>query len=252
MTRTHLLLIATAGLCGCSMLFPPPSVAPVPTIPLEGGGAAGNDTLVVLLPGRGDRASTFMETGFADASNGSGYDLVAVDAHVGYYADRTLPLRLHEDVVLPAREDGYGEIWILGISLGGLGGILYANEYPAGADGYILLAPFLGNACVVDEIAAAGGLRSWSGASRCNDGYEADVWAWLKRNVETGEAPVVLGYGTEDRFASTFYDPLVEALAPARIHTRAGGHDWTTWTRLWGDISAAEFAEPAEASLSAR
>ena len=34
--------------------------------------------------------------------------MVAVGAHLGYYANRTIVVRLHEDVIGPARAKGYG------------------------------------------------------------------------------------------------------------------------------------------------
>ena len=65
------------------------------------------DTLVVLLPGAGDSATTYDREGFIAAAReaGSAVDLVAVDAHAGYYFGRTLTDRLWEDVLAPARAE---------------------------------------------------------------------------------------------------------------------------------------------------
>src|ERR671930_1091173 len=80
------------------------------------------DTLVVFLPGIGDFAEDFERHGFiaALAASGLAADALAVDAHYGYYGRRTVLERLAEDVVLPAREQGYREVWLVGISMGGL------------------------------------------------------------------------------------------------------------------------------------
>ena len=87
-------------------------------------------TLLIMLPGRGDRASSFVTAGFVDIADRHQFDVLAVDAHFGYYAERILVERLHEDIIAPAKARGYENIWLLGISMGGLGALLYAAEYP--------------------------------------------------------------------------------------------------------------------------
>jgi hypothetical protein len=42
-------------------------------------------------------------------------DLVAVDAHLGYYYKRTIIDRLREDVLVPAKVQGYRRIVVVGI-----------------------------------------------------------------------------------------------------------------------------------------
>ena len=50
--------------------------------------------------------------------------------------------RLKEDVINPAKEKGYTKIWLVGISLGGLGSLLYAMEHPSDIEGMLVLAPY--------------------------------------------------------------------------------------------------------------
>ena len=221
---------------GCALIAPPSTIpmAAIRVDRLE----PGVDALIVMLPGMGDRAERFIETGFVDAANGSGYELLAADAHWGYYFDRTMTQRLHEDIITPARADGYERIWLLGISMGGLGSLLYASEFPSNIDGLILLAPFLGDACLAEEIADAGGLRAWSGESRCTTDYEVGAWRWLKEVTAAGSVEIVLGYGVDDRLAPS-YSPLLDVLPASRVHTLDGGHNWTTWNALWARIGAA-------------
>src|SRR5215217_7458785 len=79
-----------AGLAGCALL-PRPAPAPVPVLqlaaPLQG---AGEPCLVVFLPGRGDRPEDFRRHGFARLARERGVrcEMVAVDAHLGYYRNR--------------------------------------------------------------------------------------------------------------------------------------------------------------------
>lgn len=199
---------------------------------------ARNDTLVIMLPGRGDRADAFISQGFQEQGSSLGFDTVAVDAHFGYYMKRSLLPRLHEDIVLPARAAGYKNIWLLGISMGGFGSLLYAAEHPDEVDGVILLAPYLGDRKLAEEVDAAGGLASWSGeGSRFKD-YEIGVWTWLQGATNgQQQTPVILGYGESDGSAKT-HAVLGDALAPSRVYTLEGGHKWTTWRPLWDRIAA--------------
>jgi len=189
-------------LSGCIGL--PPTENPIPAIETAGAGSRA-DTLVIMLPGRGDRAVTFIDQGFQREGERHGFDTIAVDAHLGYYVNRSLLPRLHEDIVLPAKAAGYRHIWLLGVSMGGYGSLLYAAGHPDEIDSVILLAPYLGDAKLVQEIEAAGGLASWSGRSEGFEDYETGVWTWLREatNGNSG-ATVILGYGLSDRLTGVY------------------------------------------------
>ena len=67
-------------------------------------------------------------------------DVIAADAHFGYYRARSVVDRLHEDLIAPVA-DRYERVWLVGISMGGFGSALYAMEHPDVVDGVIMLAP---------------------------------------------------------------------------------------------------------------
>lgn len=189
-------LLALVLQAGC--FAPPPPASPLPALWLRRG--TGSGRLVVFLPGRGDRAADFAQHGFAAEleRRGIAADVVAADAHSGYYADRSVVARLHADLLAPARAQGYREIWLVGISLGGLGALLTAIEHPKDIDGLVLLAPFLGETLPA-EIAAAGSLAAWEpreGATGLP--FEDQLWRHLRRYArgEPGLPPLWLGYGT--------------------------------------------------------
>src|SRR5205814_411265 len=144
-------------------------------------GSAGR-RLLVLLPGRGDRAEDFASHGFVDAAARLPVDCVAVDATLGYYMKRTIVTRLLEDVIAPARQAGYRRVWLVGISMGGLGALATAQQHETDIEGILLLAPFLGDEEVIDEISARGRLARWtpSPAADGSDDYHR-LWRWLKR-----------------------------------------------------------------------
>ena len=101
------------------------------------------DTLIVLLPGAYSAPEEFVREGFIDALNENrlAVDTLRVDAHMGYYRNKTILDRLAQDVITPARRQGYKAIWIAGISVGGFGGLLYAQTHPGDLAGLVVLAP---------------------------------------------------------------------------------------------------------------
>ncbi len=233
--RHGFITLAAFVISGCTIA--PRTENPVPTI-VPAADDRKNRTLIIMLPGRGDRAISFQTAGFLDSVEGSDFDVIAVDAHFGYYKERSLVPRIHEDVVVPAKENGYENIWLLGISMGGMGALLYAEQHPDIVDGIILLAPYLGDPGLAKEIEGAGGLTSWSPEDSSFMDHEVAVWDWLKNSrTEQNPVPVYLGYGESDRFASN-YAALKGELAGLNIVTEEGGHKWTTWSQLWSRISA--------------
>lgn len=232
---TPLLVSIALLLSGCISMLQ--TEVPLPSIESADSDSRHN-SLVIMLPGRGDRADTFVTERFTNAGGRWGFDTLAVDAHFGYYMKRSLLPRLHEDIVVPAQAAGYKNIWLLGISMGGFGSLLYASEHPDEIDGVILLAPFLGDPKLVQEIDEAGGLAVWSGDASGYKDYEIDVWTWLQ-NVTNGQSTtrVILGYGESDGSAKT-HAVLADALKPSSVYTLEGGHKWTTWRPLWEKIAA--------------
>ena len=215
----------------------PPTENPIPSISSVVPDSPGK-TLVVMLPGRGDRADNFVKANFVEIGNGQHIDVIAVDAHFGYYAERNLIPRLHNDIILPARARGYENIWMLGVSMGGFGSLLYAAEHPDMVSGVILLAPFLGGLELVDEIENAGGLAAWNGDAKDFKQYEVDLWRWLKsETAKSNGTSVVLGFGRSDRLAMA-YGPLLQALDASNVFVSDGGHYWKTWGPLRSRITA--------------
>jgi pimeloyl-ACP methyl ester carboxylesterase len=197
---------------------------------------------VVFLPGRGDLPEDFVRHGLLDDARRAGLDadVLAVDSHLGYFLDRSILVRLHDDVIAPARAQGYERIWLAGISLGAMGSLLYMKEHPGEVAGAVLIAPYLGEKPLTREIAAAGGLRTWqAGAAPGEDSRQ--LWRWLRATFGVPAAPppsLWLAYGNDDRYAES--DRLfAAALPPDRVLTAPGGHRWGTWKALWEKLLAA-------------
>ncbi|MGI4776654.1 MAG: alpha/beta fold hydrolase [Janthinobacterium lividum] len=199
------------------------------------------DTLIVLLPGVYSNPEEFVREGFVRAVQDSriAADVVGVDAHLGYYEKNVFVERLRQDVIAPARALGYRAIWIAGISLGGFGGLVYAQEHPDEIDGVVALAPYLGAPAIADSVAKAGGLVRWTPAAAASTDQrtrrETALWNSLQRYsvaAADNSPPLWLGYGKADRFAAG-NGLLGAVLPPEHVFTTEGGHDWTPWLQLW-------------------
>lgn len=201
--------------------------------------ADGDRILLVMLPGAGIAPEDFAEQGFVDAvhARGLAIDIVAAGPDLDLYLDGTVAEHLQRDIIGPALTRRPARLWFLGISLGGMGALLYACARAPSVEGIILLAPFLGTPGSIAEVAQAGGIASWEpGAIAAND-PERKLLAWLKayRVGTLGLPRLYLGYGRNDRFARG-HALLAECLPRRCVELAEGGHDWPTWTVLWQRI----------------
>ena len=215
---------------------PPLLGATGPLLRMEYPGPPQSRKLLVFLPGIGDLAEDFERHGFIDELRRvrPAVHAVAVDAHYGYYHSRTLFDRLTEDVLTAAQAAGFRQVWLAGISMGGFGAAAYAAHHAGRVAGLMLLAPYPGEAHVLDEIRAAGGLLQWQGGNGGEQDLSRRTWHWLREQAagSGGETALWLGYGSGDRFA-TGDGLLRQALPPERGVVLPGGHDWRTWRKLW-------------------
>ena len=187
--------------------------------------------LVVYLPGRGDRPEDFAKAGFTASLREAGakVDTVAVDAHLGYYLNRSIVKRLHEEVLRPAREAGYKRIVVVGVSLGAIGGLFGMRDHPDCIDGVVLLAPFAGeDRRLLATVAAGGDPAAVQGAPQ----HEREIWSYV--NATPGNSRIWLGSGAEDRLGQG-QRLLSERLPPEHVRFVTGGHNWGTWRTLWRD-----------------
>jgi pimeloyl-ACP methyl ester carboxylesterase len=233
----ELLALAASGIAclGC--------VTPTPTRPIQSisywSGIGEPKASVLLLPGRHSRASDFESAGFVQAvrKRNLNVEVVAVDAHLGYYAEQRyarLPDHIYEDVVKPLLSRGRSQLWVVGTSLGAFGTVAYVKYHPDAVRGMLLLGAYLGEQPVLDSIRQSGGLSQWEPTSSVGFAHENRAWKWLKGYVNHDVRPeLYLGYGKADRFSlsSTLLEP---ALTSQHVLVDAeGGHDFPTWLRLW-------------------
>lgn len=234
----RLLLLLLGILPSCAYL-PRPTQAPVKT--LFAGNPFGKE-LVVFLPGRWSLVDEFEREGLFRIAKEKWPDasIVAPDLHLGYYKSQKASQRLHEDVILPARESGVEKIRLVGVSMGGLGALIYDLKHPDEIDEIYLLAPFLGEEEAITEVEAAGSLQNWKPATISEKDFSRRLWVGLREKwLEKGNRPSIhLGCGTEDRLAPSSRLLAREFLSEDETTWITGGHDWTTWRKLFEKMTA--------------
>jgi pimeloyl-ACP methyl ester carboxylesterase len=195
---------------------------------------------MVWLPGAYHAARDFVAAGFAEAvrMRRIALDLVFVDMELAHVGDRSALHRLRSDIVLPARAAGVS-IWLGGISLGGLFALDYAASHPGELDGLCLFAPYLGNRMLTAEIAQAPGLEEWQPGELAETDEERRIWRYIKSR-RADSRPLYLGFGQSDRFAAA-HELLAATLPADSVDVIAGGHEWSTWVRLWENFLDSRF-----------
>jgi pimeloyl-ACP methyl ester carboxylesterase len=204
--------------------------------------------LFVFLPGRRDRASDFGRRGFITLAQSRipRLDCVAVDATIGYYLDGSVADRLQREIVGPARALGYREIWLIGVSMGGLGAFFHERAYPGEVNGLILLAPFVGdNLKLFAEIDAAGGAVSWACSQPATDepGNKANFQRELRRFLgrlqfdPQRQLQIWIAFGDADRLLPGI-ERLKGVIPPECVFRLTGGHTWEVWTTGFTEILA--------------
>ena len=191
--------------------------------------------LIILLSGQGASDTYFEDNEWIEIARekGSQVDFVAPYAHIGYYMTSSLLPRLHEDVILPAKKRGYETISIAGISMGGMGAILYSNKYPDDIDRIYLVSPYLGKEVVQEQIRQAGGLSRWHLNENEADDWNYFIWARLKEITDdpVKKEKIFLGYGDQDRLKG--HDILTQALPKRQVFTLPGGHKDVIFAGIW-------------------
>ena len=199
-------------------------------------GMTGKRSLVVLLPTMGGEGSHYETEGFLDEVWERGFEasLEVVDVRPSLYLGSRIVELLKTEVIGPAKAEGFEEIYLVGISLGGHGVLLYATEYPEDVDGVVVLAPFISGDTASGAINDAGGLDDWEDCPFLAWTHACNLWKSLKIYVSNprNRKKIVLGFGTEDIFVEQCRI-LADVLPPEQVFTVSGGHDWETWKKLF-------------------
>lgn len=188
----------------------------------------GGQRVMILLPGIGDLGDAFEKRNFDGVLQEKfpDFEVVTVDAHFRYYNQRTLLTRLKQDLVEPYLHKGY-KVYLGGISLGGLGSLLYLQEYPEDIEKILVLAPYLGEPVEYQYLI--------DGSERNEEKIEIDLWPWITNLEQQQLDKIYLAYGLQDKFAIP--NRLLASYLPEQ-HTITidGKHRWDVWRQLWPEL----------------
>jgi pimeloyl-ACP methyl ester carboxylesterase len=242
MTLRHCAAIAALALSGCITIGD--YEVPIATVLVPSTQVAAMHPLVIVLPGIKADAQALKEHGIADAVHRSWpqADVLLTSATFAYYIHRNIVDRLDADVVEPARKQGYQQIWLAGASVGGMGVLFYEYAHPGAMTGLILMAPWLGDSALLDEIRKAGGVRSWDPGPKPgrvdDDNYQREMWRVIKHCSDDPAAArrVWMVVGKDDKLIAA--DRLLaSALPPSHAVEIEGRHSWETFVAAAERIS---------------
>lgn len=240
MKRSHFLHQLGAAsmalaLTSCRLMLPE-ATRPMRTLsyaPKAGGRA---DELVVLLPGRFNKPEEFERQGIVEIvrQKRPHARVAAPDLHLGYYVDRIPHTCLHEEIVRPARLRGE-RVTLMGVSMGGLGSLIYTLRYPHELKEVLMLAPFVGEDDLMDEIEAAGGIENWHPGEIVPRNKEEGIkkfWVEMKNQWHANGGPPVpmkIITGRDDRHLTSNRFFTRSFLQEHQFAEIDGGHNWTCW-----------------------
>ena len=217
------------------------------------GGPANIDAALtlVLLPPAASTAEDFLREGFVEDLNAYGIaaTIVRSEIPVDMYAADSMVALLRERVLHPLRLGKNGDVWLVGISLGGMTALACAEAHRDLIDGVCAIAPWPGLRPLWSDVPGAGGIAAWAvqnADSTFDD--ERRVWRWLGEGARGGPE-VVLAYGKQDRFLEG-QQLLSEALPATHRLLLDGKHDWPTWRALW-QLFLAQYAPRWKAQQAA-
>lgn len=186
---------------------------------------------LVLLPGAQMSPEHVVQAGLPAtlAQARSPLTLHVPDLHLDPTTGDAVTEALVHTVLRPLRRRHH-ELWLGGISLGGLLALRAAQREPDGLAGLCLLAPYTGSRLTHNALAQAGGLDAWQPSAAQQADPEFCLWHDLRAGRP--DLPCFVGWGRDDRFAGAMRD-LVARLPRAVAHEVDGGHDWSAWLPLW-------------------
>jgi pimeloyl-ACP methyl ester carboxylesterase len=157
-----------------------------------------------------------------------------------FYTTGVAMRRLHDEVMVPLEHHGYRQVWLAGISMGGMGTLMYDHDYPGEVDGMLLLSPYLGESDIPREIRAAGGLAAWNPGPPKPLGpatYSRELWRsikqWSKNPART--QGIWLAYGSDERLRAPI-ELMSPQLPASHVRMLPGNHNWKLWKPAMGEL----------------
>ena len=199
--------------------------------------------LLIALRGIGGSHKDFEKYGFIAALKEANpeFDVVVPNTHFGYYRERILRDVLYTEILKPALDAGYKEIWLAGVSLGGFGSLLMLADYTDSITGIVLIAPYSGEKKLhkrvkqhLDGEISASFLEPEASNEEQSD-MRVDLWRWiLENNNLLASGRIYLGYGDSDRLSG--HDLIARLLPKENTVVVTGKHNPETFMKVWREL----------------
>ena len=197
------------------------------------------DRLIIFFPGLYDTAEKFKDEAFFSIARKEGIkaDMVSANVNIFHLLKDMMIKRIEADIFKNAKDAGYKNIWLVGVSLGGLNSLLFYSKYEKDICGVVTLAPYVANTPLIEDLKNAKEIENWKPAIT-EDKLVLEtklqyLWLWLKKQkIANNLGQIYLGYGKQDRFAEAIelFENILDKKTIVKIE---GAHNWDTGQKIW-------------------
>ncbi len=194
--------------------------------------------LLIMLPGINNSLFRFEEEGFFEdiKQYSLSFDVLTVGADIEYYMQGRLVSELQLHVIPFAKQQGYRNIVLGGISLGGYGSIWFNHEHADEIKGLLLIAPYLGEPEMLADIASYPDVGTWRKYQRpVKDDFSSFVWHWIDDDIGAKQNQTLLVVGSKDKMFPAA-QLLSQYLPDEQVIIGSGRHNWYDWRKLWKNL----------------
>ncbi len=234
-TKIVLMVIVTFSLITCALLID----VKKPVDLLWDKTGKKTDKLIIFFPGLYDTAEKFKDENFFSIARNAGITADMVSANVNFYhlAKEMMIERIEKDVFVHAKNSGYKNIWLVGVSLGGLNSLLFNIKHEKDICGVVTLAPYVANTSLIENLRNAKEVKNWMPDSDENklalEKRLQFLWVWLKEKSSKNKLNnLYLGYGKQDRYidAIKLFENILDKNHVVLVE---GRHNWATGQKVW-------------------
>lgn len=197
------------------------------------------DSVIIFLPGLLDTAKIFEEEQFFSTARKAGItaDMVAASINIRHLIEGMMIERIEKDIFRYLNNEGYKNIWLVGMSLGALNSLLFYQKYAKNICGVVMLAPFIADEDLTKELQQAGRIDKWVPKPTENKKVLKQklqyLWQWLQQQESQNNLnQLYLGYGKEDKYKDSI-TLLQNILDKKNVIVVEGNHDWVTGRKIW-------------------
>lgn len=197
------------------------------------------DDLIIFFPGLYDSAEKFKDEAFFSIARKEGItaDMVSANVNVYHLVKEMMIERIEKDVFAHAKVTGYKNLWLVGVSLGGLNALLLNIKHEKDICGVVTLAPYVANTLLIKDLRDAKEIKNWKPDSDENklvlEKRLQFLWVWLKEKSSNNKLNnIYLGYGKEDKYINAI-ELFENILDKNHVVTVKGGHTWETSQKIW-------------------